>query len=127
VVLDELGQAFLDAEGATTWDRNLGGALQRFAAWIRSGEHWRELQTEPHIYDAFSDQEPPAMTDQWKIIPGVRIPIGSRLRIFSDVLASMQEVQRGASTMRQRKQFRLAMEKRKRRRLRVWPARENMR
>ena len=52
--------AYLDAEGAITWDRNLGGALQRFAAWIRSGEHWRELQTEHHIYDGFEEQEAPS-------------------------------------------------------------------
>jgi len=67
----------------------------------------------------------PPMPDQWKIIPGVRIPIGTRLRVFSDVLASMDAVQRGAPVMRQRRQFRLAMEKRKRIRLRVW--RENVR
>ena len=65
------------------------------------------------------------MPDQWKIIPGGRIPIGARLRVFSDVLASMDAVQRGAPVMRQRRQFRLAMEKRKRIRLRVW--RENVR
>jgi hypothetical protein len=67
------------------------------------------------------------MSDPWKIIPGVRIPIGSRLRIFSDVLASMSAVTKGASLMRQRRQFRLAMEKRKRARLRLWRARENIR
>jgi hypothetical protein len=66
------------------------------------------------------------MSDPWKIIPGVRIPIGARLRIFSDVLASMSAVTKGAPVMRQRRQFRLAMEKRKRQRLRVWSARENM-
>lgn len=67
------------------------------------------------------------MTDTWRIIPGVRIPIGARLRIFSDVVASMGAVQRGAPRMRQRRQFRLAMEKRKRKRLRPWSARENIR
>jgi hypothetical protein len=66
------------------------------------------------------------MSDAWKIIPGVRIPIGARLRIFSDVLASMSEVTKGAPIMRQRRQFRLAMEKRKRKQLRLWRARENM-
>jgi hypothetical protein len=65
------------------------------------------------------------MIDQWRIIPGVRIPIGARLRIFSDVVASMDAVTKGAPIMRQRRQFRLAMEKRKRRRLRLW--KENVR
>ena len=62
------------------------------------------------------------MTDQWPIVPNVRIPIGARMRIFSDVLASMQGVTTGAPIMRQRRQFRLAMEKRKRVRLRLWKA-----
>jgi hypothetical protein len=65
------------------------------------------------------------MTDPWRIIPGVRIPIGARLRVFSDVLACMDKVTNGAPVMRRRRQFRLAMEKRKRKRLRLW--RENMR
>ena len=52
--------AYLDAEGAICWDRNLGGALQRFADWIRRGEHWRELQAEPHIYDTFMEDTPDA-------------------------------------------------------------------
>lgn len=65
------------------------------------------------------------MSDRFPIWPNVRIPIGARLRIFSDVLASMEKVTRGAPIMRQRRQFRLAMEKRKRQRLRLW--RENMR
>lgn len=65
------------------------------------------------------------MSDRFPIVPGVRIPMGARLRIFSDVVASMDKVTRGAPRMRQRRQFRLAMEKRKRVRLRLW--KENVR
>jgi hypothetical protein len=62
---------------------------------------------------------------RWPVLALVRIPIGARLRVFADVLASMEKVAKGAPTMRQRRQFRLAMEKRKRARLRLW--RGNMR
>lgn len=65
------------------------------------------------------------MPERFPILPNVRIPIGARLRIFSDVVASMNGVQKGAPIMRQRRQFRLAMEKRKRKRLRLW--KENVR
>ena len=65
------------------------------------------------------------MSARFPILPNVRIPIGARLRIFADVVASMEEVQKGAPVMRQRRQFRLAMEKRKRVRLRLW--KENVR
>jgi hypothetical protein len=57
--------------------------------------------------------------------PTVRVPMGARMRIFSDVLTSMQAVTKDAPRMRQRRQFRLAMEKRRLKKLRLW--RENVR
>jgi hypothetical protein len=59
------------------------------------------------------------------VVPGVRVPIGWRLRFAADVMASAAEVPKGAPLMRQRKVFRMAMEKRRRRRLKLW--RENVR
>jgi hypothetical protein len=61
----------------------------------------------------------------YPVWPTVRVPIGARMRIFADVLASMDRVTKGAPVMRQRRQFRLAMEKRRIKRLRLW--RENVR
>ena len=47
------------------------------------------------------------MSDRFPIWPNVRIPIGARLRIFSDVLASMEKVTSGAPIMEKRKRKRL--------------------
>jgi hypothetical protein len=53
------------------------------------------------------------------VIPAVRVPIGWRLRFAADVLMSATQVPKGAPLMRQRRVFRLAMEKRLRLRLKM--------
>lgn len=61
----------------------------------------------------------------YPVWPTVRVPMGARLRIFADVVVSLEARTKGAPAMRQRRQFRLAMEKRRLKKLRLW--RDNVR
>lgn len=69
------------------------------------------------------------MSEAFPVWPYVRIPMGMRLRLVADVVNATKHVARtlpkGAPAMQQRRAFRLAMEKQKRRKLRLW--RENVR
>jgi hypothetical protein len=59
------------------------------------------------------------------VIPAVRVPRGWRLRFAADAFVAATKVPKGAPLMRQRRVFRMAMEKRQRVKLRV--SRENVR
>ena len=59
-------------------------------------------------------------TTRFVILPHQRIPIPMRLRFATECLLASRAVPKDASPMRQRRCFRLAMEKQKRRLLRVW-------
>lgn len=54
------------------------------------------------------------------VVPGARVPIPARCRFAAEVFNASRAVPPGAGLMRQRRCFRLAMEKQKRRGLRVW-------
>lgn len=54
------------------------------------------------------------------ILPHHRIPISMRCRFAAEVFNASRSVPRGAGYMRQRRCFRLAMEKQKRRVLKLW-------
>lgn len=62
------------------------------------------------------------MKQTWPVLPMVRIPMGTRLRIAADALRAAARVPKEACTMRQRRCFRLAMIKEGRKRLPVWRA-----
>lgn len=53
------------------------------------------------------------------VMPAVRVPIGWRMRFAADVFVAATKAPKGAPLMRQRRVFRLAMEKRRRVRLHV--------
>lgn len=54
------------------------------------------------------------------ILPHQRIPITMRLRFAAEVMMATRAVPRAAGLMRQRRCFRLAMVKQKRRVLKLW-------
>jgi hypothetical protein len=56
---------------------------------------------------------------RFTVLPHQRIPIPMRLRFASECLLATREIPRNASPMRQRRCFRLAMERMKRRTFRV--------
>ena len=58
--------------------------------------------------------------DPFPIFPTIRIPIPTRLRFAADVIEASKAVPPNASAMRQRRCFRLAMEKRRWKRLHRW-------
>lgn len=53
------------------------------------------------------------MSDPFPIVPPVRVPIWTRVLFAADVMAASKAVPDGASRMRARRCFRLAMEKRR--------------
>jgi hypothetical protein len=67
------------------------------------------------------------MSDPFPIWPYVRIPMGMRLRLVADVMNATKAVKLppNAPAMQRRRAWRMAMEKQKRRKLRLW--RENVR
>jgi hypothetical protein len=60
------------------------------------------------------------MSARFVILPHQRIPITMRMRFAAEVISASGQVPKGASIMRQRRCFRMAMEKQKRRTLRLW-------
>lgn len=61
--------------------------------------------------------------NRFPVLPAVRVPIGCRVRFAADVLVASEVVERlpgKPGPMRQRRAFRLAMEKRNRKRLKLW-------
>jgi hypothetical protein len=57
---------------------------------------------------------------RFEILPHQRVPIPMRARFAAEVFNASRSVPRGAPEMRQRRCFRLAMEKQKRRVMRLW-------
>jgi hypothetical protein len=60
------------------------------------------------------------MSERFMILPHQRIPITMRMRFAAECLMASGDVPKDASPMRQRRCFRMAMEKQKRRVLRLW-------
>jgi hypothetical protein len=60
------------------------------------------------------------MSGRFQILPHQRIPITMRMRFAAEVISASALVPKGASRMRQRRCFRMAMERQKRRVLRLW-------
>jgi hypothetical protein len=67
-----------------------------------------------------SDKQAEHQSTRFTILPHQRIPIPMRLRFAAECLMASRAVPKDASPMRQRRCFRLAMEKQKRRMLRLW-------
>lgn len=59
-------------------------------------------------------------TAPYWVVPGVRVPIGHRLRFAADVAMAFRAVPKGLPAMAQRRALRMAMVKRARLRLKLW-------
>ena len=66
--------------------------------------------------------DPRHQLTRFTILPHQRVPIGMRARFAAEVMNASRHVPAGASRMRARRCFRLAMEKQKRRHMKLWRA-----